>query len=81
MEEADALEETELTADQISKIAADFGQHATSAADLFKMRRQMSHDEYKGWVNVVGYLQMLQNAFAHGIFEKTGGLWRQAIIQ
>ncbi len=72
VEEADAMEETQLTEEQIQNIAAEFGQHATTAQDLFRMKRQMLHDDFRGWVNAVGYLQMLQNAFAHEIVEKNG---------
>jgi len=74
-------EETQLTEEQIQNIAAEFGQHATTAQELFKMKRQMSHDDFRGWVNAVGYLQMLQNAFAYDIVEKSGSLWKQAIVQ
>ena len=81
VDEIDAAEETQLTEEQIQNIAAEFGQHATTAQELFKMKRQMWHDDFRGWVNAVGYLQMLQNAFAHGIVEKSGSLWKQAIVQ
>ncbi len=81
VDEINAAEETQLTEEQIQNIAAEFGQHATTAQELFKMKRQMSHDDFRGWVNAVGYLQMLQNAFAHGIVEKSGSLWKQAIVQ
>ena len=56
VEEADAREEIQLTEEQIQYIAAEFGQHATTSRELFQMRRQMSHDEFKGWVKAVGYL-------------------------
>ena len=62
VDEINAAEETQLTEEQIENIAAEFGQHATTAQELFKMKRQMSHDDFRGWVNVAGNLQMLQNA-------------------
>ena len=81
VEEADVRASIALSDEQIANIAADFGQHSTDAEELFRMRGQMSHDEFKAWVNAVGYLQMLQRALAYGEFETTGSLWKQAIIR
>ena len=80
LDQHQAETETELTEAQITNIAEEFGQHANDATDSFQMRHQMPHDDFKAWVNAVGYLQMLQHALAYGVFEKGGTLWRQAVI-
>ncbi len=51
VDEADAMEETQLTEKQILNIAAEFGQHTIAAQELFKMERQMSRrGVVQGWV-------------------------------
>ena len=80
IEEADAAQAIPLDPNIIETIAAEFGAQASSARDLFKLRKRMSLDDFRDWVNALGYLQMLQNAFAHGVFEKAGGLWKQALV-
>ena len=75
VDEHDAAEENQLSEEQIQNIATQFGQQVDDARDLFKLRRQMSVDEFRDWVNAAGYLQMLQHALAYGTFNKTGSLW------
>lgn len=81
IDEAEAEKEIQLTPEMIETVSNEFGAHASTARDLFSLRKQLSLDDFRDWVNAVGYLQMLQNALAHGIFEKKGGIWRQAIVQ
>lgn len=80
VDEGEAEKHIQLTPEMIETVANEFGAHAT-ARDLFSLRKQLSRDDFRDWVNAVGYLQMVQNALAHGIFEKKGGIWRQAIVQ
>lgn len=65
----------QLTDEQIRETGAQFGTDLQGTKDLLTMRNTMARNAFADWVNALGYLQVVQNAFAKGVYaEKKDGL-------
>ena len=82
VKDAAALAQNQLTDEQIRAVGLQFGTDLKGAQDLVTMRNTMARNTFADWINALGYLQVLQNAFAKGVYaEKPDGLWRQPIVK
>ena len=66
------LNKVRLKEGQIQNVATQFDQQVENAQKLFQLKWQMSVDDFRDWINIAEFSQMLQRALAYGKFNKTG---------
>ena len=79
---ADAKAAVQLSREQIREAGKQFRVELDSEEDYLSMRQTMSRDDFRDWVNACGYIELIQNTLAKGLYEdRKDGLWKQAIVR
>ena len=71
--------DVQLTEEQIRTVAA--GWDAADVEQILAMRSVISFNDFRDWLNAVGYIQVLQNALAFGDHDAKKGLYNDCIVR